>query len=415
MPVCFSSEVVPIFTKAGCNSGGCHGKAMGQNGFKLSLLGFDPGFDYEALVREGRGRRVFPAAPEASLLLTKSTARVPHGGGRKFAVGSPEYKPSPAGSPRGRRYDTGKEPKIDGAQRLARPAHARPQGPAAASGRRAVTATATTTDVTRLAQFTSNSADLATVDPEGLVATLESVGEAAIMVRFGGQVTVARATIPLGRDDVPSVGSARDRRISIDTFVFGKLKRAWAFRRAVRAPTRSSPGGRHSTSAASSPARRRSRARGGHRPRQDDEVGRSPAGTSRVRGLLRDEVVGDPPESARHSSVGQNGQIVQLRLPRLGPRGDRREPALRPDRVRADRRQGRPGAEPGRLVVSHPRLHGRRAEAAQGPGRRHRPALPRACGSAAPSAIITRSRSGARTTTTASPRSSPASGKKPGE
>ncbi len=71
-PVSFRNQVVPIFTKLGCNSGGCHGKATGQNGFKLSLLGFDPDFDFAAVVKEARGRRVFPAAPERSLLLLKA-------------------------------------------------------------------------------------------------------------------------------------------------------------------------------------------------------------------------------------------------------------------------------------------------------------------------------------------------------
>ena len=72
---------MPVFTKLGCNAGGCHGKASGQNGFRLSLLGFEPALDYETLVKEGRGRRLFPAAPDASLLLEKAIARVPHGGG----------------------------------------------------------------------------------------------------------------------------------------------------------------------------------------------------------------------------------------------------------------------------------------------------------------------------------------------
>src|ERR1700691_4583771 len=70
-PINFANQIVPIFTKTGCNSGGCHGKASGQNGFKLSLLGFEPGGDYEHLVKEARGRRVFPAAPDNSLLLLK--------------------------------------------------------------------------------------------------------------------------------------------------------------------------------------------------------------------------------------------------------------------------------------------------------------------------------------------------------
>ena len=67
----FPNEVVPIFTKLECNGGGCHGKSGGQNGFALSLLGFEPRDDYTRLISEARGRRVFPAAPDRSLLLTK--------------------------------------------------------------------------------------------------------------------------------------------------------------------------------------------------------------------------------------------------------------------------------------------------------------------------------------------------------
>jgi len=87
----FANDIVPIFTKAGCNSGGCHGKASGQNGFKLSLLGFEPAEDYEHIVKEARGRRVFPAAPEQSLVLTKSINSTPHGGGRKLDPKSDDY------------------------------------------------------------------------------------------------------------------------------------------------------------------------------------------------------------------------------------------------------------------------------------------------------------------------------------
>src|SRR5258708_516238 len=80
----FCTEVVPVLTRLGCNGGGCHGKATGQNGFKLSLLGFEPELDYESLVNESRGRRVIPTAPERSILLLKATARMPHGGGRRL-------------------------------------------------------------------------------------------------------------------------------------------------------------------------------------------------------------------------------------------------------------------------------------------------------------------------------------------
>ena len=75
-PINFANQVVPIFTKLSCNSGGCHGKASGQNGFRLSLLGFEPNEDYEHLVKEARGRRVFPAAPEQSFAAAKTDRRI---------------------------------------------------------------------------------------------------------------------------------------------------------------------------------------------------------------------------------------------------------------------------------------------------------------------------------------------------
>src|ERR1051325_2639773 len=91
-PVNFPNQIVPIFTKAGCNGGGCHGKSGGQNGFRLSLLGFEPGEDYEHLVKEARGRRVFPASPDRSLLLMKGTAALPHGGGKRLDPNSDDYR-----------------------------------------------------------------------------------------------------------------------------------------------------------------------------------------------------------------------------------------------------------------------------------------------------------------------------------
>ena len=87
----FSSDVVPIFTKLGCSSGSCHGKSSGQNGFKISLLGFDAELDYRALVNEARGRRIFSADPDRSLLLLKAAGRIPHGGGKRFETDSIDY------------------------------------------------------------------------------------------------------------------------------------------------------------------------------------------------------------------------------------------------------------------------------------------------------------------------------------
>ncbi|MEX0642730.1 MAG: hypothetical protein WD468_08525 [Pirellulales bacterium] len=100
VPVNFPNQIVPIFTKLGCNSGGCHGKASGQNGFRLSLLGFEPSEDYEHLVKEARGRRLFPAAPDRSLLLLKATSLVPHGGGQRIKPDSYNTASCAAGSSR---------------------------------------------------------------------------------------------------------------------------------------------------------------------------------------------------------------------------------------------------------------------------------------------------------------------------
>jgi hypothetical protein len=90
--VTFADDVLPILTKAGCNSGRCHGKAEGQHGFKLSVFGFDAEADYDALLKEGRGRRVFSVSSDNSLLLLKATAAIPHGGGRKLEPGSAHEK-----------------------------------------------------------------------------------------------------------------------------------------------------------------------------------------------------------------------------------------------------------------------------------------------------------------------------------
>ena len=92
-PVSFRNQIVPILTKAGCNAGVCHAKAGGgQRGFQLSLLGFEPDEDYQSLVKEAQGRRLFPAAPDRSLLLRKAAGLVPHGGGVRLRRDSEGYE-----------------------------------------------------------------------------------------------------------------------------------------------------------------------------------------------------------------------------------------------------------------------------------------------------------------------------------
>jgi Protein of unknown function (DUF1549)/Protein of unknown function (DUF1553) len=113
-PVSFRQQVMAVLSRGGCNQGACHGNLHGKGGFKLSLRGEDPGKDWAVLTHDQMGRRVNLLQPDQSLLLQKATARVPHEGGQRFAVGSPEYslllhwiaagaRPSPPGRMKGAR------------------------------------------------------------------------------------------------------------------------------------------------------------------------------------------------------------------------------------------------------------------------------------------------------------------------
>src|SRR5205809_79882 len=90
--VTFLRDVAPILNKVGCTSGVCHGAAKGKNGFKLSLRGYDPQFDYQSLLYDLAGRRFNRADPGRSLMLAKPSQEVAHGGGRRFAKDSDYYK-----------------------------------------------------------------------------------------------------------------------------------------------------------------------------------------------------------------------------------------------------------------------------------------------------------------------------------
>ncbi|MFO0805656.1 MAG: DUF1553 domain-containing protein [Gemmataceae bacterium] len=195
LPINFGNHVVPVFTKLGCNSGGCHGKIQGQNGFRLSLLGFDAPFDYDNLLKEARGRRVFPANPDASLLLTKGAGVVAHGGGKKMDVSSEEYKVLRRWIASGTPFGQSTDPKVTKIQVV-------PENRVvdrAARQQLAVYAhydNGSVEDVTRRAQYESNDTDVATVNEAGLVNTQNITGQAGVMVRYAGMVTVFRAVVP---------------------------------------------------------------------------------------------------------------------------------------------------------------------------------------------------------------------------
>lgn len=223
--VTFESDVQPLLTKLGCNAGACHGKSRGQNGFALSLLGFDSDFDYAALVGEARGRRVFPAAPESSLVLRKAAGQVPHGGGKRLEVGSPHFETlrrwieagtprTPADAPRLVRVVA--EPAT---RSLAPHESFRLQVFAEYSdGRRR--------DVTDAAAYQSNDRTIANAldGTEGVIQAGPVPGEAAIMARYMNFITVCAVTIPLPGSVPEAEYEKLPRYNEIDDLVWKKLK-----------------------------------------------------------------------------------------------------------------------------------------------------------------------------------------------
>ena len=198
-PIRFANDVVPILTKLGCNSGSCHGKAIGQNGFKLSLLGFVPSMDYLAIVKEARGRRLFPGDADRSLLLLKATAAMPHGGGRRLDVDSDDYRVLKSWIVRGAAPPREDEPILERIELVPR------QRIVSIESRQQLLVTAyfsdgTSRDVTRQAVFQSNEPGIAGVKANGLVETHSQNGLFAVMVRFGGKIATFHAAVPFESD-----------------------------------------------------------------------------------------------------------------------------------------------------------------------------------------------------------------------
>jgi hypothetical protein len=197
-PLHFANDIVPLLTRHGCNSGGCHGRSSGQNGFRLSLFGFDPVFDHAAIVKEARGRRVFPAAPEASLILAKASGQIAHGGGRRLPPDSEDYRTLRRWVLQGTPIGDEKAPTL---KKLTMVPDTRVME---RNQEQQIAVLAQYTDgslrdVTKQAQFQSNEIAVAAVDGDGVVRTFEMSGDATIMARYMGQVTVFRALVPLGK------------------------------------------------------------------------------------------------------------------------------------------------------------------------------------------------------------------------
>lgn len=223
-PLDFERDIQPILTHPGCNSGPCHGKARGQNGFQLSLLGFDADFDFDSLTKEARGRRVNPSTPESSLLLRKPAGLVPHGGGIRLDRNGEQYATLlrwiESGAPR-------RQPDTPPLERISvEPVSRSMVG--GATQQLAVTAhyaDGSTRDVTALAAYQSNESGVASVDHRGITAATGVMGEAAVTARYLGKFAIHRVAVPLSGELDPSLIAAFPRKNFIDDHVAASWER----------------------------------------------------------------------------------------------------------------------------------------------------------------------------------------------
>jgi hypothetical protein len=193
-PISFRLDVQPIFMRAGCNVGSCHGAAHGKDGFHLSLFGYDPAGDYERITREMGTRRINLAIPKESLLIQKGIGAVPHTGGTRFHEGDGLYKTLMRWIEAGVPDDAPTVAQADSLEILPRQAVLEGEGTKQQFTVRAHYSDGTVRDVTHLALFNSNNDNSAGISPDGLV-TAGKRGEAFVMARFatftvGSQVIV---------------------------------------------------------------------------------------------------------------------------------------------------------------------------------------------------------------------------------
>jgi Protein of unknown function (DUF1549)/Protein of unknown function (DUF1553) len=193
--VTFLRDVAPILNKVGCTAGACHGAAKGKNGFKLSLRGYDPRFDYEALLYDLAGRRFNRADPGRSLMLAKPSQEVAHGGGRRFAKDSDYYKTIFNWIAQGIPYG---DPATDTVVELrAEPQEIFMTRPGEAVPLKVVARYQDdqTRDVTRETIIESNVPDVALVEPDKSMIRGERVGEATVLVRYQGKFGAIPVTV----------------------------------------------------------------------------------------------------------------------------------------------------------------------------------------------------------------------------
>jgi len=183
-PITFQRDVMPVLTALGCNTGSCHGSARGQDGFNLSLFGFDPKGDHFRLTQELIGRRINLAIPEDSLMLTKAAGQVPHTGGKLAAVGSESYKTLLQWVKNGATFDNDDSKLPISIEVEPKQLVIKGSGQSAQLTVRAKYPDGSDRDVTHLSTFSTSNDTSIIVDPKTGLLTSAQRGEAFIMARF---------------------------------------------------------------------------------------------------------------------------------------------------------------------------------------------------------------------------------------
>lgn len=218
----FRNDVIPVLTKAGCNQGACHGALAGKSGFKLTLRGYDPEVDYDTLTRQSTGRRVSLPQPAHSLMLLKPTMAIPHGGGKRFATNSLDYRVLSEWIAAGTPPMSDKDPLIQNLEVYPASATLKP-GAEQQLVVRAKYSDGQVRDITRWVKFSSSDEGVATVDDFGHV-KMNGSGEAAITLWYQSMVLYSRLSVPFPTAVDPSVYTKFKRNNYIDDLVLAKWK-----------------------------------------------------------------------------------------------------------------------------------------------------------------------------------------------
>ena len=191
--VSYVKDVQPIFNKVGCTSGPCHGGAKGKNGFKMSLRGYDPEFDFRAVMTDLSGRRINRTEPAQSLILLKPTMEIPHGGGVRLEQNSPYYKTILQWLSEGAAYGDPVSSQVTKLDVDPPEFFAQKPGPSQQLKVVAHYADGSSRDVTGLALYNSSIPTTAEISEDGVIKTLRK-GEAAMLVRYEGRLSVINVT-----------------------------------------------------------------------------------------------------------------------------------------------------------------------------------------------------------------------------